>query len=782
CGGEALPRDLAGELVARVGRLWNMYGPTETTVWSTIHHITGRITGHIPGDIPAAAAPILIGHPIANTKVHVLDEDLQPVPVGVVGELYIGGDGVTLGYLHRPELTAERFVPDRSRVEPDARMYRTGDLGRWRALPDGAGALECLGRTDFQVKVRGYRIELGEIEAALTRHPAIAQAAVITREDRPGDVRLVGYVVPRGGNAPGGPLAPADEVLRDHLAQTLPDYMIPARFVSLASLPLTGSGKVDRKALPAPTGPAVAGQGAAVAPRTPTEHTVAAAYMETLALPRLSVHDDFFALGGHSLLVAQMTARLARALGRPVPMRAGFEHPTVASLAAWLDGARVREADAPPRITRRAETTPAPLSLMQQRVWYLEQLQLGKTVFNVPSAHRLLGPLDLAAFGRAFTRMVQRQSVLRTVIGTVGDAPAQIVLDEVDTTIPFEDLSGLPADQREAQLARRMRIEIARPFELSRAPLFRVRMFRLGPENHVWFFMPHHIIWDGWSFDILYDEISALYGAELAGTPVERPAPPVTYADFTVWHREWLAGPELARQIEHWRNKLVGAPEALDLPTDHPRPHVQTGDGSTEWLTIPPPTVEALRALGLREGATLFMTLLSAWTALLHQLSRQHEIVVGVPVRGRSVPEVEQVLGFFVNALPLRLRVDPDVSFLELLRRIRAEAVEAFGAQDVPFEHLVRVLDLKRDESRFPIYQAFFSYQDARGRQQQWANLEHHSVGVFQPSAAQDVALWFRDDADAVTGGLNYNTDIIAPATAERWRRRYLALVEAIAA
>ena len=378
CGGEALPRDLAALLAARTAALWNMYGPTETTVWSTVHRVD-------------PAAPILIGHPIANTKVHVLDEDRQPVPVGVVGELYLGGDGVTLGYLHRPELTAERFVADPSRVEPDARMYRTGDLGRWRELGDG-GALECLGRTDFQVKVRGYRIELGEIEVALAGHPAIAQACVVAREDRPGDVRLVGYVVPRGD-------APPDDALRAHLATALPEYMIPARFVALDRLPLTGSGKVDRKALPQPSGPALAGQGDPVAPRTPTEQLVAAAYQEALALPRLSVHDDFFALGGHSLLVAQMTAKLSRALGRSVAMRAGFEHATVARLAAHLDGAAAREA--PQRIPRRTGATPAPLSLMQQRLWYLEQLQLGRTVFNVPSAHRLHGGRDPRHLGLA---------------------------------------------------------------------------------------------------------------------------------------------------------------------------------------------------------------------------------------------------------------------------------------------------------------------------------------------------------------------------------------------
>jgi amino acid adenylation domain-containing protein len=753
CGGEPLPGELASALVERTGELWNMYGPTETTVWSTCDRVT-------------AGRAISIGTPIANTQIHVLDGELQAQPIGVVGELFIAGDGVTQGYLDRPELTAERFVADPYQLDPNARMYRTGDLGRWRLSADGRGTIECLGRTDFQVKVRGYRIELGEIETALARHPAIAQASVTTREDRPGDVRLVGYLVARVG-------APSDEVLRAHLAETLPDYMIPARFVTLAALPLTPNGKVDRKALPAPSGPALANQGAAVAPRTPTEEIVAAGFMEALALPRLSVHDDFFALGGHSLLVAQMTTKLSRTLGRIVPMRAGFEHPTVASLASWIDGAKARAADAPPVIPHRAQGTTAPLSLMQQRVWYLEELQLGETVFHVPSAHRLQGALDVAKLGRAFAQLVERQPILRTSIGTVGDAPAQIVAAHVDTTLPFEDLSALA--EPEAELARRMEVDIALPFDLSRGPLWRAKLYKLAIDHHVLYFMPHHIIWDGWSFDLFYEEMSALY----AGT--ERAAPAVTYGDFAAWHRDWMSGPELARQLEHWKGKLAGGPDALDLPVDRQRPPMQSGEGATEWLKLPPATAAKLREVGLQEGATLFMTLLGAWTALLHQLTRQAEIIVGTPVRGRAVPEIEQVMGFFVNALPLRLRVDANATFLELLRQVRAETVEAFGAQDVPFEHLVRVLDLKRDESRFPIYQAFFSYQDARQRPPRWGDLEHHNVPVFQPSAAQDVALWFLDGVDGIVGGLNYNTDIITADTAARWRRRYLALAEAIA-
>ncbi|MBP8807637.1 MAG: amino acid adenylation domain-containing protein [Kofleriaceae bacterium] len=764
CGGEALDRGLATELAARVDALWNLYGPTETTVWSTAQRIA------------PAPTSIAIGRPIANTTCHVLDADQQPVPIGAIGELYLGGDGVTLGYLDRPELTRERFVPDPFRATAGARLYRTGDLARWRPTADG-GVLECLGRTDFQVKLRGYRIELGEIEHALARHAAIAAAAVVAREDRPGDVRLVAYLV-----AAAGATIPSDDAVRAHLAATLPDYMIPSRFVTLSALPLTGSGKVDRKALPAPGGPAEVAAGPAVAPRTPLEEQLAAGFAETLAVSRLSIHDDFFALGGHSLLAAQLAARLGKQLGRTVPMRALFEHPTVARLAAHLDGERALAAGPMPHIPRRAETGPAPLSLMQERVWYLEQLQLGRTVWNVPSAHRLRGALDRGALERALALLVERHDVLRTAIRTVGDSPAQIVLPSVDTSLPFEELTDRPVEAREAALAARLAELVGVPFDLATAPLYRARLFRLADDEHVLFFMAHHAIWDGWSFDLFYEELADLYDACCRGVAPKRPPPPVTYADFAAWHREWMAGPELERQLGYWRTALAGAPEALDLPTDYPRPPTMSGHGGTSWLQVPPAIADGLRALGLRESATLFMSLLAAWAAVLHRETRQRELVIGTPVRGRNLPELETVCGFFVNALPLRIAVDPSRSFLELVRALRADTVAAFGAQDVPFEHLVRVLDQRRDESRFPIYQAFFSYQDARQRPSRWGALEHRNLPVFQPAAAQDVALWFLDGFTGLVGGLNYNTDILSEDSARRLGRRYLQLLEAIVA
>jgi amino acid adenylation domain-containing protein len=754
CGGEPMPPEIAAALLERTGELWNLYGPTETTVWSSVHRIAD------------ASPPLPIGKPIANTQLHIMDADLKRVPIGVVGELCIGGDGVARGYLDRPELTAERFVDTEH-----GRLYRTGDLARWR----NDGTVECLGRNDFQVKLRGYRIELGEIEQQLASHPAVAQAVAVTHAFGDGDVRLVAYVVPATSSSLD------EEALRAHLASRLPAYMVPSRFIALVSLPLTGSGKIDRKALPAP-GIAEA----SLADRSqqdltdPLQAQVATHYRQVLGLAQVGAHDNFFSIGGHSLLAAQLTARLSGELRINVPLRVAFEHPTVAELATWIsmhekDGADTQS------IARLSSGSNAPLSLMQQRLWYLEQLQPGRTVYNVPSAHHLRGALNFDALERALARIVERQDVLRTVIGTHQGEPHQHVQAQIDVSLIREDLSQLPQGQREAELMRRLEDQIARPFDLARGPLFRARLYTLEEDHHVLFFMAHHLIWDGWSFDLFYDEMSALYQAYAEGGNDPLAAASLSYADFSAWHREWLAGPELSRQLQHWQAKLADAPEALELSVDHARPSTPSNEGDTVWLRIPQATVEALRTYAQAQGATLFMTLLSAWSLLLHQLSGQRDLVIGTPVRGRTQPGLESLMGFFVNALPLRLRVDPDQTFASLLQEVRHEVVDAFGSQDVPFEHLVRVLDKRRDASRFPIYQAFFSYQDARQRPSRWGALAHQNLPVFQPAAAQDLALWFLEGSDGLVGGLNFNTDILLRETAELLKQRYLSLLEGIA-
>ena len=754
-GGEPLPLDLAEALLARCGELWNAYGPTETTVWSTLWR------AHDP------RAGITIGRPIANTTVHVLDEQGSPCPLGVPGELYIGGDGVTLGYLHRPELNAERFLADPFSGDATARMYRTGDRGRWLAK----GELEHLGRLDFQVKIRGYRIELGEIEAALADLPTVARAVVMAREDRPGDVRLVAYVVP----AEGMDLETVD--LCPPLRQRLPDYMIPQHFVAMAAIPLLPNGKIDRKSLPAPVQPVIEARQDRRAPQTDTERRVAAAMEAILALPGLDVRDNFFALGGHSLLAAQLTARLNREFSIGLSFRTLFDAPTIEGLAAVIDGHR-EPAPSEMAIPRLADRRVAPLSSMQQRLWYVEQLHPGRVVYNTPSAHRLRGPMDVAAFQQAFRDVVQRQSALRTSIEAGENGGVQRIHDDLVPTLPLEDLSLLSPDERMDALTRQLDAAIAKPMDLTQAPLFRARLFRLDENDHVFFFMAHHIVWDGWSFDLLYDDLSRAYVARCAGIATSSLAPlAVEYGDFSAWHRERMRAPDVQRQLAHWLETLGGTLEPLELPADRARPARMSGAGATEWIRIPAERASAVHALAQREEATPFMVLLATYYVLLHRLSGQRDVVVGTPVRGRDREDTEGIMGLFVNALPMRMAIDPDHSFRETLRKVRQVVLDAFAHPDVPFEQLVFSLGLARDESRPPVYQAMFSFQDARRRIVSWGNLSHEHLPVFQRGAADDIGLWFLEQEQGLLGGMTYNTDIFDADTVARFRDSYQCLL-----
>ncbi|QOW18806.1 amino acid adenylation domain-containing protein [Lysobacter ciconiae] len=760
-GGEALPVStvqLWREIQPGV-RIVNEYGPTETVVGCCVHETSGELEN---------GSSVPIGRPIANARMYILDGCGQPVPPGVTGELHIGGAGGARGYLNRPQLTAERFVDDPFDDRPGARMYRTGDLARW--LPDGS--IDFLGRNDGQVKIRGYRIEPAEIEVALGRHPSVAQSTVVAREDRPGDVRLVAYVVA----APGSRIEPA--ALAAHLATTLPGYMVPQHFVVVEAIPLTSNGKVDRQALPAP-----ANDTASLPdnePRSELESGVVAAMAQVLGLPDLGIHDDFFAVGGHSLLAAQLTTRLTAELGVRVSLRSVFDAPTAARLAALIATLQ-NEGQKPQRpIQPRADQTFAPLSVMQQRLWVMEQMEPGRVVYNAPSAHRLHGDFDEPAFQRAFAEMVRRQAALRTVIVADGDTVVQHVLDHVDAALPVEDLTALADDAQFAELMHRMEAMTAAPFEFQGGLLFRARLFRLGPQDHVLYFMTHHIIWDGWSFDLMYAEMAALYEAFSQGRASPLPELSVSYGDFSQWHLDWLDGAELAAQLAYWKQHLDGELEPLELPLDHPRPAEASGLGGTEWNHVAPALTDAVRHVGARADATLFMTLLAAYYVLLHRLTGQRDLVVGLPVRNRSSQSLEPVMGLFVNVLPLRLRIDPEHSFIAVVRQVRQAVLDAFAYPEVPFEHLVRELDVARDPSRSPIYQALFSFQDARQRPTRWGGLRHEHVLLFQKAAANDIGMWFLEHGEGLSGGLTYNADILEAGSAVLINRRYQALLHSV--
>lgn len=753
CTGEPLPPDLGLQLLPKVGELWNGYGPTETTVWSSFHHVT------------AIEGPVPIGRPIANTQFHVLDARQRPLPLGAVGELVIGGQGVALGYLGRQDLTDERFLPDPAR--PGHRFYRTGDLGRWRH----DGVLECRGRIDHQVKLRGYRIETGEIEALLCRLPAVGQALIVKHANAQGDESLVAYVVPRGGEFDG-------EHLKQQLRSHLPEYMLPQHWVPLAALPLLPNGKLNRRALPAPQAVA-APQAGREPPQGELETRIAQAMAQALALPSVARHDNFFALGGHSLAAARLVGSLGEGLQTQVPMRALFEAPTVAALALWL-GQHAAQALS---IPARAEQATAPVTAMQYRLWFLEQLKPGQLTYHTPSAHRLRGPLDVPALQAALQAFVQRHASLRTVFEVNGGEPMQVVLPEVAATLPpLQDLSALPELPRQRALAEALDSLTAEPFNLQQGPLFHLALFRLAEQEHVLFFCTHHLVWDGWSFDLFTAEVGALYAAFAAGRPSPLALLPLSYGDFAAWHAGWLNAPAQREQLQHWVQHLANPPEPLALPLDKPRPAELSNQAATHWLQMPPAEVEALREFGQGQDATLFMVLLAAYALTLHQTTGQADLVIGVPVRGRPLPVLEGIAGLFVNALPLRLRIDRGATVRTLLRQVQQEVVRAFQHPDVPFEALVRELKLPRDRSRFPVYQTLFSYQDARDRQTHWGELAHDMQHILQPALAEDLSLWLMDRPQGLVGGLAYSTDLLHPASAQRLAERFHHLLRQLPA
>ncbi|MFP2933000.1 amino acid adenylation domain-containing protein, partial [Pyxidicoccus sp. 3LG] len=587
------------------------YGPTESTVIASTWEMT---------DVARVGTSIPIGTPIANTQVYVLDAHLQPVPPGIPGELFIGGDGLARGYLSRPDLTAERFIPDPFSLTPGERLYRSGDKARWRA----DGVLEFLGRIDNQVKVRGYRIELAEVEAALLTHPGVREAVAVVRQDTPGDKRLVAYVI--------GDMEVLDSnTLRAWVQQRLPEYMMPSAIVILGTLPLTPNGKLDRKALPAPDLSGLQ-KSRYVAPRNSTEEALTSLFSKVLGTGRVGVEDSFFELGGHSLLATQLVSRIRATFGVELPLRAIFESPTVAGLAERLQSAT--SDTRMPALTRNRPTGPIPLSFAQQRLWFLDQLQPGSALYNIPMALSLSGTVEQSALQRAFDALVRRHEALRTTFHVEGGEPRQVIHPAAERQLPLVDLSGLPSEQRQAEVLRLATEDAQRPFDLAAGPLMRVSLVKVSPTEHVLLLNMHHVISDGWSMSVLVREVATLYAAFRLGQSAPLPELPVQYADYSVWQRDWLRGETLRAQLGWWKQSLAGAPHALDVPTDKPRPATLTHQGASIRVHLPGELSHALETLAQREGATPFMLLLAAWQTLLHRYSGQEDVLVGSPIAG----------------------------------------------------------------------------------------------------------------------------------------------------
>jgi amino acid adenylation domain-containing protein len=728
-------------------RLLNTYGPTESTVVATAYEIT-------PRDAADPAPEIPIGRPLGCTRVYILDNGGEPVPVGDAGELCIGGAGVARGYLNHNELTAERFVADRFSTEPGARLYRTGDLVRTRS----DGEIEFLGRLDDQVKVRGFRIEPGEVEAALLSHSGVRAAAVTAREDR-----LVAYVVPhKRGTLEGG------ELRRD-IGAALPDYMVPSVYVELESLPLTPSGKLDRKALLELEGTRLETRSKSEGPRTKLEEDLTEIWRKVLGLERVGVHDNFFELGGHSLLATQVMSRVRATFGVEVPLRALFENPTVEGLAAAV-GAALGAGVAPHAAAKAANGhedgastfagSLTPASFAQQRLWFLDQLDPGQTVYVIDHAIRIIGPLDAAILERALNEIIRRHATLRTTIGVRDGEPVQVTAEALTLTLPVMDISHKPQAEREV-LARVVAEEIAgQPFDLARGPLLRLRLIRLGAQDHVLAIPIHHIIADRLSLGILEGELAALYEAFHKGEPSPLPDLPIQYAEFAVWQREQLHGASLKRQLDYWKQQLKNL-KPLDLPTDRPRSDELSARGALCEAELSSPLSLAIRELSVHQGVTPFMTLLAAFQLLLHRHCGQDDLAVGTPVAGRVHPDVDSLMGFFVNNLVLRTNLSGNPSFCELLARVKETVLGAFAHQDIPFERLVEELKPPRDTSRNPLFDVAISFMSGTRSVLTRGDLRYEPFDKEQITSKFALTLRVADEDDGrLRIGMVYQTDL----------------------
>jgi amino acid adenylation domain-containing protein len=762
CGGEALPGDLAEQLVGAGRRVWNLYGPTETTIWSTAC------------ELESLREPPSIGRPVDNTQVFVLREDLQLVPAGVPGELHIGGEGLARGYLHRAGLTAEKFIPHPFDDEPGARLYRTGDLARW--LPDGR--LEYLGRLDQQVKVRGYRIEPGEIEAVLKQHAAVREAVVAAKPDATGGNRLAAYLVFNPDVADADAPAVKSE-LRALVKSRLPEYMMPSAFVSIEAIPLTPNGKADRRALPAPEQARADAQAGFVAPRTLTEQMLGTVWAEVLNLETVGARDNFFELGGHSLLATRLISKVRELFQVEVPLRQLFETPTVAGLAEQIEAAvRAGKGLQSPPLRRVAREGWSPLSFAQQRLWFLDQLEPGNPTYNLPAALRLTGRLNLSALSRSLSEIVRRHEILRARFDVVDNEPAQFIAPE-EEMMPLRvvDVRGLSGAAREREVIRLRGQEAQRPFDLKAGSLFRPLLLWLCEDEYALLLTMHHIVSDGWSISVLVRELTQLYRAYSLGTPPALDELPIQYRDFIAWQREWFQNEALQAELSYWQRHLAGASTVLELPTDRQRPPLQTFRGARASFVLTPELSDALRALSRRNDATLFMTLLAAFKVLLHRYTGQEDILVGAPIAGRNRVELEGLIGFFLNTLTLRTNLSGSPAFDELLRRVREVTLSAYTFQDLPFEKLLEELQPERDLSRTPLFQVFFNMFNFPDTKIEMEGLNIELLPSPEVWSKFDLTLYVEDWEREIKLDMVYNADLFDEGRMRQMLEQFNALL-----
>ncbi|HEV7505648.1 MAG TPA: amino acid adenylation domain-containing protein [Thermoanaerobaculia bacterium] len=757
--GEPLARALVDAVLRQpaVERVLNLYGPSEDTTYST-----WTLAGPGKGGAPT------IGRPIANGRAYLLDERLEPLPIGIVGELLLGGPGLARGYLGRPDLTAERFIPDPFSADPGGRLYRTGDLARFRS----DGELDFLGRADLQVKIRGFRIEIGDIEAALRSCPQVADAAVAAHRDPQGDLSLVAYWVRAEGR--GAPAAELGELLR----RQLPAYMVPSLWVELAALPLTPNGKLDRLALPAPE------RSTAVAPQRDVRTQAVAELLRELWAELLGRYpepdESFFDLGGHSLAAMRLVSRVHSAFGVDLGPAAVLETPTLAGLAARIEAALGGARPAEPGLVRMPRTAELPPSFAQQRLWFLDQMRPGCTAYSMPAVLHLAGALCAPALAWSVAGIVGRHEGLRTVFPVREGRPCQVVLAPSSYSFPTVDLGSLDPARRAAEALRLATAEASYPFDLAGGPLLRCRLLRLGAEEHELLLNFHHIVFDGWSMEIFARELGAFYSAALTAVLPTLPELPVQYADYALWQRACLAGEARAERLGFWKERLAGAPP-LELPTDLPRPAAGSLRGAAETVVIAPDLAAALRGLARAQAVTPFMVFLTSFLVLFSRYSGQDDVCVGSPVAGRTREELEELIGFFVNMVVLRTDLGGDPAFGEALGRVRRTALAAYVHQDLPFELLVEELQPERGLGRQPFFAVVVAQSPALP-EPHLAGLRATPVEIATRHARFDLTALVRESAGGFTLTLEYSTDLFTRLTLRRFLHQVESLLAAAAA
>ncbi|MBW4667896.1 MAG: amino acid adenylation domain-containing protein [Cyanomargarita calcarea GSE-NOS-MK-12-04C] len=713
-------------------KYFNAYGLTETAVCATYSQVDGYVT--------------VMGKPIPNTAVYLLDSLLRPVPIGVVGEICVAGKGLARGYLHNPNLTASKFVENP--FVPGEKLYRTGDFGKRLAT----GELVFVGRLDHQVKVRGYRIELGEIEAALHRHPEVKQAVALAKIGNDGNKEIVAYIVAE--------TELDSSQVRTTLSEILPEYMLPAVFVLVEELPLTANGKIDRRLLATLDTFNKKLEKSFDPPRTPTEEVLAAIWAEVFGLEQVGIYDNFFEIGGHSLLATQVISRIRQAFSIELPQHSLFETPTIAELSEVIEATHQTGLRQQTLLFQSVNRNGSiPLSFAQQRLWFLNQLEGDSATYNISTVVRLTGILHVAALEQAVAEIVSRHETLRTTFLMSDGSLVQAIAPSFDVEIQRINLQLLPIESQSDEVQRLAVEDAQQPFDLVNGPLVRITLLILGKEEHSLLVAMHHIVSDGWSIGIFIQELSALYQAFSTGRPSPLPKLSIQYADFALWQREWLSGEVLETQLNYWKKQLDNL-SVLELPTDQLRPAVQTFRGAKQSLQLPHILTSELKILSRQEAVTLFMTLVAAFKIMLHCYTSQDDIIVGTDVANRNRVETEGIIGFFVNQLVLRTNLSGNPSFQELLRLVRDVALNAYAHQDLPFNKLVTALNPERNLNRTPLFQTKFVLQNAPMPPLELTGLTLSVLEVDNRTAKFDLLLTMWDTEQGLAGNLEYSTDL----------------------